>query len=61
LDELLESLRELSTSEDRQRDAEAAATTAVNGRGEDVRGGEDRRGVGEPIGIGRGKVPTTIA
>ena len=27
LDELLESLRELSTSEDRQRDAEAAATT----------------------------------
>ena len=32
LDELLESLRELSTSEDRQRDAEAAATTEPNGR-----------------------------
>jgi hypothetical protein len=55
LDELLDSLRELSTSEDRQRDAEAAATT--NGRG----GTDDRRGMGEPIGIGRGRVPTTIA
>src|ERR671925_1957122 len=54
LDELLDSLRELSTSEDRQRDAEAAATTA-NGRA------EESRGVGEPIGIGRGRVPTTIA
>jgi len=38
-----------------QRDAEAAATTGVNGRGEEA------RGAGEPIGIGRGKVPTTIA
>jgi metal-dependent HD superfamily phosphatase/phosphodiesterase len=55
LDELLNSLRELGTSEDPQRDAEAAATTGANGRGEEV------RGVGEPIGIGRGKVPTTIA
>jgi len=54
LDELLETLRELGTSEDTQRDAEAAATTAGNGR-------PDGRGVGEPIGIGRGKVPTTIA
>jgi metal-dependent HD superfamily phosphatase/phosphodiesterase len=56
LDELLESLRQLGTSEDPQRDAEAAATTATatNGR-------EDRRGAGEPIGIGRGRVPTTIA
>jgi uncharacterized protein len=54
LDELLDSLRELGTSEDAQRDAEAAATTATNGR-------EDRRGMGEPIGIGRGRVPTTIA
>jgi len=54
LDELLDSLRELGTSADPQRDAEAAATTATNGR-------EDRRGVGEPIGIGRGRVPTTIA
>jgi metal-dependent HD superfamily phosphatase/phosphodiesterase len=53
LDELLETLRELGTSEDTQRDAEAAATTAGNGRPE--------RGVGEPIGIGRGRVPTTIA
>jgi len=52
LDELLESLRELSTSEDHQRDAEAK--TATNGRPEG-------RGVGEPIGIGRGGVPTTIA
>ncbi len=54
LDELLETLRELGTSEDTQRDAEAAATTGGNGRPEG-------RGVGEPIGIGRGKVPTTIA
>jgi uncharacterized protein len=53
LDELLESLRQLGTTEDAQRDAEAAAT-AGNGRGE-------RRGMGEPLGIGRGKVPTTIA
>jgi metal-dependent HD superfamily phosphatase/phosphodiesterase len=57
LDELLDSLRELSTSEDRQRDAEAAATTA-NGRTEEVR---PERAAGEPIGIGRGRVPTTIA
>ncbi len=54
LDELLETLRELGTSEDTQRDAEAAATTGGNGR-------PDGRGVGEPIGIGRGRVPTTIA
>jgi len=56
LDELLDSLRALGTSEDPQRDAEAAATTATatNGR-------EDNRGLGEPIGIGRGRVPTTIA
>jgi metal-dependent HD superfamily phosphatase/phosphodiesterase len=55
LQELLDSLRELSTSEDPQRDAEAAATAGSNGRS------EERRDVGEPIGIGRGKVPTTIA
>ena len=54
LDELLETLRELGTSEDRQRDAEAAATSDSNGRPES-------RVLGEPIGIGRGKVPTTIA
>jgi metal-dependent HD superfamily phosphatase/phosphodiesterase len=54
LDELLESLRQLGTTEDPQRDAEAAATTDGNGRTE-------ARGVGEPLGIGRGKVPTTIA
>ncbi|HLZ26324.1 MAG TPA: HD domain-containing protein [Chloroflexota bacterium] len=54
LDELLESLRELGTSEDPQRDAEAAATTAGAPR-------PDPRGLGEPIGIGRGRVPTTIA
>jgi hypothetical protein len=54
LDELLESLRELGTTEDPQRDAEAAATTDGNGRA-------DGRGAGEPLGIGRGKVPTTIA
>jgi metal-dependent HD superfamily phosphatase/phosphodiesterase len=53
LDELLESLRELGVSEDVQRDAEAAATTG-NGRA-------DGRAVGEPLGIGRGRVPTTIA
>ncbi|MBV9169766.1 MAG: HD domain-containing protein [Chloroflexi bacterium] len=58
LDELLESLRQLGTSEDPQRDAEA--TTATNGRSEELRVGEGR-GVGEPIGIGRGGVPTTIA
>jgi metal-dependent HD superfamily phosphatase/phosphodiesterase len=55
LDELLDSLRELSTSADPQRDAEAAATG--NGRPSL----DERRGVGEPIGIGRGRVPTTIA
>jgi metal-dependent HD superfamily phosphatase/phosphodiesterase len=54
LDELLESLRELSTSEDRQRDAEAKTATATNGR-------SGERDAGEPIGIGRGGVPTTIA
>jgi len=54
LDELLESLRELGTTEDPQRDAEAAASTAGNGRTEP-------RALGEPIGIGRGRVPTTIA
>ena len=58
LDELLESLRELSTSEDAQRDAEA--TTATNGRTEELRAIEGR-GMGAPIGIGRGGVPTTIA
>jgi metal-dependent HD superfamily phosphatase/phosphodiesterase len=53
LDELLESLRQLGTTEDPQRDAEAAATT--DGR-------DEARPVGEPIGIGRGRrVPTTIA
>jgi len=56
LDELLETLRELGTSEDPQRDAEAAATTSSNGNGR-----ADGRGLGEPIGIGRGRVPTTIA
>jgi hypothetical protein len=54
LDELLESLRELGASADPQRDAEAAATSDGNGRFE-------ARAVGEPIGIGRGRVPTTIA
>src|ERR1051326_806108 len=54
LDELLESLRQLGTTEDHQRDAEAAATTDGNGR-------TDSRTVGEPTGIGRGRVPTTIA
>jgi metal-dependent HD superfamily phosphatase/phosphodiesterase len=55
LDELLETLRELGTSEDPQRDAEAEATTgSTNGRAE-------VRATGEPIGIGRGRVPTTIA
>ncbi|HEY0582746.1 MAG TPA: HD domain-containing protein [Chloroflexota bacterium] len=55
LDELLETLRELGTSEDAQRDAEAEATTgSSNGRPE-------VRATGEPIGIGRGRVPTTIA
>ena len=53
LDELLDSLRELGTTADPQRDAEAAAT-AGNGR-------IDARALGEPIGIGRGRVPTTIA
>jgi uncharacterized protein len=54
LDELLESLRELGTTEDRQRDAAEAAVTSSDGR-------VDARPVGEPIGIGRGRVPTTIA
>jgi metal-dependent HD superfamily phosphatase/phosphodiesterase len=57
LDELLETLRQLGTSEDTQRDAEAAAAataSVANGRA-------DERPTGEPIGIGRGGVPTTIA
>lgn len=55
LDELLQSLRELSAREDPQRDrqAESAAHAGANG--------ESPRDAGEPIGIGRGKVPTTIA
>ncbi|GAC1323799.1 MAG: hypothetical protein NVSMB2_21640 [Chloroflexota bacterium] len=51
LDEILETLRELGTSDAPQRDAEAAATTE---RG-------DGRATGEPIGICRSRVPTTIA
>src|SRR5919199_3416279 len=43
LDELLDSLRELSTSEDHQRDAEAAAT---NGRSTPP---DDERRAGEPL------------
>ena len=38
LDELLDSLRELGTSEDPQRDAEAAATTATAPTAQDGRG-----------------------
>jgi metal-dependent HD superfamily phosphatase/phosphodiesterase len=53
LDELLESLRELGTSEDPQRDAEADATTAAPP--------PRPRGLGEPISIGRGRIGTTIA
>ena len=52
LDEILETLRELGTSDDPQRDAEAAATAPEP---------TDGRATGEPIGIGRGRVPTTIA
>ncbi len=52
LDELLESLRELSTREDTQRDGQLVESTPrVNGQ----------RDPGEPVGIGRNKVPTTIA
>lgn len=58
LDELLESLRELSTSEDHQRDAEVK--TATNGRTDELRASESRD-PGEPLGIGRGRVPTTVA
>src|ERR1700738_5230901 len=43
LDELLDTLRELGTSEDAQRDAEAAATTAGNGRPEGRAAGERAR------------------
>lgn len=61
LDELLETLRELGTEEDSQRDQQLAdgATGALamepNGR---ARGGRDS---GEPVGVGRGRLPTTIA
>ncbi|MBV9581324.1 MAG: HD domain-containing protein [Chloroflexi bacterium] len=55
LDELLESLRELGTAADPQRDSEAAAATTVNN------GRAESPPTGEPIGIGRGRVPTTIA
>jgi metal-dependent HD superfamily phosphatase/phosphodiesterase len=54
LDELLESLRELGTTEDPQRDAEAAASTVGAAR-------PGTRAAGEPLGIGRGRIPTTIA
>ena len=55
LDELLQSLRDLSAREDPQRDwqAEGAFHAGANG--------ESLRDAGEPIGIGRGRVPTTIA
>src|SRR3979411_3103600 len=52
LDELLETLRELGTSEDTQRDAEAAATTAGTERPEG-------RGVGRHGRICRGKITLT--
>jgi uncharacterized protein len=51
LDELLESLRELGTHADTERDGQLADTARANGE----------RSAGEPIGIGRGRVPTTIA
>lgn len=54
LDELLDRLRAMSTSEDHQRDTQTALV-ATNGRGD----GEGARG--EPVGIGRGRVPTTVA
>lgn len=57
LDELLQSLRDLGASEDRQRDEQllaSAGRVAPNG-------GEMPRPVGEPMGIGRGKVPVTVA
>jgi hypothetical protein len=56
LDELLESLRELGTAADPQRDAEAAAAAAGSSNGR-----VESRSLGEPIGIGRDRVPTTIA
>ncbi len=57
LDELLESLRELGTSEDPQRNEQLE-----DGTGKAVSAnGDARRTTGEPIGIGRGKVPVTIA
>lgn len=56
LDELLESLRQLGISEDHQRDPQAAIV-AQNGRAD----GDPEPVRGEPIGIGRGRVPTTVA
>ena len=58
LDELLETLRELGTSED--------PPAGRRGRGDGLleqwpHRRAKARGLGEPIGIGRGRVPTTIA
>ncbi len=58
LDELLESLRELSTREDHQRNEQLEESAGKTLGGGEV---ESRKGLGEPIGIGRGKVPVTIA
>jgi uncharacterized protein len=58
LDELLHSLRELGTREDRQRNEQLVQSVdRTSGRD----GAPVERDLGEPIGIGRGKVPTTIA
>ncbi len=57
LDELLESLRELGTSEDSQRDEQLAESSAKGA----ATNGDAAKTTGEPIGIGRGKVPVTVA
>ena len=62
LDELLETLRELSTEEDPQRNQQladgAAGLVGVNSA---VIPTDGERGHGEPVGVGRGKLPTTVA
>jgi metal-dependent HD superfamily phosphatase/phosphodiesterase len=55
LDEVMESLRELGSRVDTQRDRQLADFATSNG---DTGGRPD---AGEPLGIGRGGVPTTIA
>lgn len=62
LDELLDRLREIGTGEDAQRMEHLVRSGAPSGKSNGRRrSGQEAPVHGEPLGIGRGKVPTTIA